>query len=127
MAFSEKKVLIVGGSSGIGLATAQAAVAAGAQVVITGRSEEKLAQAKALLGGAVETSAFDMTREQEVQAFFAQQNKTYDHLVVSSASPSAGHSCNWNQPAHANCLTSSSGAKYYVADMALQSWRPRDR
>lgn len=39
MAFSEQKVLIVGGSSGIGLATAQAAVAAGAQVVITGRNE----------------------------------------------------------------------------------------
>lgn len=42
MAFSEQKVLIVGGSSGIGLATAQAAVAAGAQVVITGRNEYSL-------------------------------------------------------------------------------------
>lgn len=90
MTLAEKKVLIVGGSSGIGLATAQAAVAAGAQVMITGRSPEKLAQAKVLLGGAVETGAFDMTREQEVQAFFADQDRIYDHLVISSASPSAG-------------------------------------
>jgi NAD(P)-dependent dehydrogenase (short-subunit alcohol dehydrogenase family) len=90
MALAEKKILIVGGSSGIGLATAQAAVAAGARVMITGRSPEKLAQARALLGNVVETAAFDMTQEQEVQAFFEGQHRTYDHLVISSASPSSG-------------------------------------
>lgn len=112
---SDKKVLIVGGSSGIGLATAQAAVAAGAQVTITGRSEEKLAQAKALLGGAVETASFDMTQEQQVQTFFERQSSTYDHLVVSSASPSAGPFLQL-EPARARQLFDTKfWGEYYIA------------
>jgi len=40
---------VLGGSSGIGLATAKAAAAEGAQVVIDGRSQEKLSAANAQL------------------------------------------------------------------------------
>jgi NAD(P)-dependent dehydrogenase (short-subunit alcohol dehydrogenase family) len=43
-------VVVVGGSSGLGLAAAQAAVQAGAQVVIGGRQPERLQQALAQLG-----------------------------------------------------------------------------
>ena len=54
MNLQDKRVLITGGSSGIGLATAHAMLAAGAQVVITGRRAEVLADAVAELR---ETSA----------------------------------------------------------------------
>jgi len=37
MNFQGKRVVIIGGSSGIGLATAKAAVSAGAKVLIAGR------------------------------------------------------------------------------------------
>ncbi len=48
--FKGKTVLVTGGNSGIGLATAQAFAKEGARVVITGRDEATLEKAKATLG-----------------------------------------------------------------------------
>ncbi|HEY3597766.1 MAG TPA: SDR family oxidoreductase [Paraburkholderia sp.] len=48
--FEGKTVLVTGGSSGMGLVTAQAFAAEGARVVITGRDEAALATAQATLG-----------------------------------------------------------------------------
>jgi NAD(P)-dependent dehydrogenase (short-subunit alcohol dehydrogenase family) len=48
--FEGKSVLVTGGNSGIGYATAKAFVAEGARVIITGRDESALAKAKAELG-----------------------------------------------------------------------------
>lgn len=51
--FAGKSVLVTGGSSGIGLAAAQAFAAEGARVVITGRDAATLEQAVASIGGTV--------------------------------------------------------------------------
>ena len=48
MSLEGKTVVVVGGSSGIGLASAAAAAAEGARVVIAGRSEERLSAAPAI-------------------------------------------------------------------------------
>ncbi len=48
--FNNKTILVTGGSSGIGLAAAQAFAGEGARVVITGRDAKTLEQAKATLG-----------------------------------------------------------------------------
>ena len=42
MKLQNQKVIIMGGTSGMGLATAKAAATAGAAVVITGRDQNKL-------------------------------------------------------------------------------------
>ncbi len=49
--FSNKTVLVTGGSSGIGLAAAQAYAQEGARVVLTGRDTSGLEQARATIGG----------------------------------------------------------------------------
>ncbi|MFB0829951.1 SDR family oxidoreductase [Brevibacillus laterosporus] len=84
-----KKVVVIGGSSGIGLETAKLALAEGADVVIASRSEEKLQKAKTKLGGKGTTYTLDITQEKQVQSFF-QQIGTLDHLVITAAETSGG-------------------------------------
>jgi NAD(P)-dependent dehydrogenase (short-subunit alcohol dehydrogenase family) len=55
-----KRVVVIGGSSGIGLAAARMAAAEGAAVVIASRSTEKLATAAASIPAQVETIAVDI-------------------------------------------------------------------
>ena len=47
---TDKYTLITGGTSGIGLATAQAFIAEGARVAVTGRNPDTLAEAERILG-----------------------------------------------------------------------------
>jgi len=89
MALKEKRVVIIGGSSGMGLASARAAAAAGAYVLIAGRSRDKLHQAMEEIGGEVEGHTLDVTREDEVRDFFAGVG-TLDHLVTTAASGASG-------------------------------------
>ncbi|MEE3143716.1 MAG: SDR family NAD(P)-dependent oxidoreductase, partial [Pseudomonadota bacterium] len=51
---SSKNVVIIGGTAGIGLATAQAAAALGAKVWAAGRSEAHIENAKKLSNGSFE-------------------------------------------------------------------------
>jgi len=59
MSLAHSTVVILGGSSGIGLSTAKAAKAEGARVVATGRSADRLKSAQALLGAEARTVALD--------------------------------------------------------------------
>lgn len=52
---ANKRILITGGSSGIGLETARQCLAEGAQVAVTGRNPEALAKARQVLGDALWT------------------------------------------------------------------------
>ncbi|TGQ42598.1 SDR family oxidoreductase [Mesorhizobium sp. M00.F.Ca.ET.216.01.1.1] len=76
--------VIVGGSSGIGLATARKLLGPGMKVTITGRNQEKLKGAWHSLGGAVETAAFDATKPDEVRASFETLG-AFDHLVLAAS------------------------------------------
>ncbi|MCW2767366.1 MAG: family oxidoreductase [Nocardioides sp.] len=55
----DRVYVVTGGARGLGRATADCLVAEGARVVLSGRSEESLAKARAELGDAVETVAAD--------------------------------------------------------------------
>jgi NAD(P)-dependent dehydrogenase (short-subunit alcohol dehydrogenase family) len=63
MQLANRTVVMLGGSSGIGLATAQAALSGGANVIITGRSSERLKAARALPWGNARTVALDTVEE----------------------------------------------------------------
>ncbi len=72
---------IIGGSTGIGLATAQAVAEAGGRVAITGRSRDKLDRAAATIAGDVSTHAFD-GRDGDAMATFFTEIGSLDHLVL---------------------------------------------
>jgi len=77
--FENKKAIVVGGSSGIGLATAQLLAKQKAVVTVTGRNEEKLQQAKQKYG--FETAVVDSTDRKALDAFF-KRSGNFDHLVI---------------------------------------------
>jgi NAD(P)-dependent dehydrogenase (short-subunit alcohol dehydrogenase family) len=82
MSLLQTKVVVVGGSSGVGLAVAKAAAAAGATVVIASRSAEKVERARqAALPLALEGRTLDVADEAAVQRFFAETGP-FDHLVT---------------------------------------------
>lgn len=77
----DKRVVVVGGSTGIGLATAIAFADAGAWVTVASRSAEKLAAARARSAGRLHTAVVDGSDEAQVKAFLATV-KPIDHLVL---------------------------------------------
>jgi len=84
-----KKVVIIGGSSGIGLATAKAVVAAGGNVIIASRSESKLNKAKAEIGVGVEAYSLDVASEERVKSFFEKVGN-FDALVITAVAAVMG-------------------------------------
>lgn len=86
--FDEHKVLVVGGSSGIGEATAQAFAGLGAKVTIASRSAQKLQAVADRIGGTLATAVLDITDQASVDAFVAQTE--WDHVVISAAQTPMG-------------------------------------
>jgi NAD(P)-dependent dehydrogenase (short-subunit alcohol dehydrogenase family) len=78
-----KRVVILGGSSGIGLAVAQQAASQGASVVIVSSSAERVQKAVESLGGAAQGQVIDVSDERAVAAFFSELGE-FDHLVFSA-------------------------------------------
>ncbi|MBL4581522.1 MAG: SDR family oxidoreductase [Gammaproteobacteria bacterium] len=75
-----KNVVIIGGTAGIGLAAAQAAVAAGAKVWVAGRSEEHIEAAKKIANGSFEVRQADTHDAASLEVIFKEVG-TVDHLV----------------------------------------------
>jgi NAD(P)-dependent dehydrogenase (short-subunit alcohol dehydrogenase family) len=75
-------VVVIGGSTGIGLAAAKLARQEGADLTIAGRSQDKLAQAQRELGE-VRTIAADISNEAAVAQVFEGLSRV-DHVVVAA-------------------------------------------
>ncbi len=82
MELNGKRVVVLGGTSGIGLGVAEAASRAGAQVVVASSQKTKVQAALAQIPGA-EGHAVDLTDEAAVRGFFAQVG-AFDHLVFTA-------------------------------------------
>jgi NAD(P)-dependent dehydrogenase (short-subunit alcohol dehydrogenase family) len=78
-----KTVVVIGASSGIGLAVAQQAAQAGARVVMASRSIDKLRQAASHVVGAPDLVALDMLDPGAVRRALSALG-TIDHLVLTA-------------------------------------------
>ena len=79
------RVVIIGGGSGMGLALAKRVLAAGAEVVIAGRTHERLHAARTSLGAdRLEVATVDIGDRSQVAALFARVDR-FDHLVMTAA------------------------------------------
>jgi NAD(P)-dependent dehydrogenase (short-subunit alcohol dehydrogenase family) len=78
------KVVVLGGTSGIGLATAKAAAAAGARVVVASRNPANVKTALAELPTGSEGYTVDASSSAELAGFFSQVGQ-FDHLVYTAA------------------------------------------
>jgi NADP-dependent 3-hydroxy acid dehydrogenase YdfG len=77
---SEQRIVVLGGSSGIGLAVAQKVVAEGARAIIASSNPDRIKQAVATLDGHAEGHVLDLAVEHNVEDFF-QRLGDFDHLV----------------------------------------------
>lgn len=89
MKLKNHKVVIIGGSSGIGLATAKAALDEGANVVIASRSKEKLENANRQLGQKALIYTVDLADRISLEKLF-QEVGELNHLFISAAEPKSG-------------------------------------
>lgn len=82
--FSGQRVLVLGGSSGIGFATAKLAAGLGAEVTIASRSQDKLVKAAAAIGGSTAWAVVDLNSDEKVAAFF-EQGEAWNHVIVTGS------------------------------------------
>ena len=80
---SGKRIVVLGGSSGIGLAVAQQAVAHGGRAIIASSNADRVKQAIATLDGRAVGYMLDLSNERNIQNFF-QKIGDFDHLVFTA-------------------------------------------
>ncbi|MEM6670708.1 MAG: SDR family oxidoreductase [Pseudomonadota bacterium] len=85
-----KLAVITGGASGIGLATSQALVEAGAKVVIFSRNANQLAEAERALGPNVSTVQGDVTRIEDLERLYASVAQHHGKIDVLIANAGLG-------------------------------------
>lgn len=89
MKLKEQRVIVIGGSSGIGLEVARQANFSGAQVTIASRSQEKLDAARAAIGEGVNAVQIDVLSDDSVRAAF-DKTGVVDHVVFTPPGGTVG-------------------------------------
>ena len=122
--FEGQRVVITGGSGGIGIALAQDLVSRGGIVVLIGRDVKRLASAAVVVGGNCETYALDVTNEAGVAAFFATQ-PPMDHLVTAAAGTNRGTVIELEVTTARALFDSKYWGQYMCAKYAIPLLKPR--
>lgn len=81
-----KRIIVVGGSAGIGLRVAEQLLTAGAKLIIVGRTQEKVIEAKKKLTSDVSVHLLDASNEVDVIDFY-EKIGPFDHLISTIKHP----------------------------------------
>ena len=95
MGIENESVVIIGGSSGMGLAIAKEAADAGAAVILAGRSQGRLDDARRTISGDVTVHIVDVSDEKSIMKLFGSIG-SFDHLVISGSSVKTGRLCDFS-------------------------------
>src|ERR1700756_3616034 len=82
-ALLNKTVVVLGGSAGIGLATAKGAAAEGASVIIASSNQQRINKALEQLPRGCKGFAIDLGNEENIKNFFDKIGQ-FDHLVYTA-------------------------------------------
>ncbi|MGW3147210.1 MULTISPECIES: SDR family oxidoreductase [Streptomyces] len=83
---TDQTVVVIGAGAGIGLETARQVRAGGGQVILVGRSPERLQRAADELNP-LGTATFDATDTDRLQSFFQELSGPVDHVMVTAGGP----------------------------------------
>lgn len=127
LTMENKRVVIIGGSSGIGLATAIRAAESGAHVIIAGRSAARLEEAKEQIKRVVarvgevtiESYVLDNQDEQQLETFFDHIG-AFDHLFTPGAAYTRGPLASDRETAESSFI-GKFWPQYYAAKYAAPS------
>ncbi len=117
-----RTLLVLGGSSGIGLATAVAAHAAGAGVALVGRDAERLARAADTVGAA-QSAAFDVGDAARLEAF-VRSLPPLDHVLLTAGAPFYGSLRELDVDEARQHLGEAVGLVLRLAQLAVAAVRP---
>ncbi len=78
--YADKKAVVTGGTHGMGLATVQALLDGGAEVLLTGQNEQNLAAARRELGPRAHVVRSDTSRLEEIEALGAHVERTLGEI-----------------------------------------------
>ena len=83
MTLKDKRVLVIGGGSGIGRAIAEAALSERASVVVASSNSEKIARTVEQLGDGASGAVLDVRSEPAIADFFARAG-AFDHIAFTA-------------------------------------------
>ena len=89
MKLKNQTVVVIGGSSGMGMGVSEALAAEGAKVIVASRTLEKCQQAASKIGGLTEGRSIDMNSEENVRSFFETIGEIH-HLIIPGSAVKTG-------------------------------------
>lgn len=109
----DQRILIVGGSSGIGLVVAKLIASKGAKLFIASRNQARLEKAAQDIGKGVNIGTLSTLDEGSVQAFFEAHDR-FDHIVVFAGDSMAGGVLTSDVPTARNAVESKFWGQFYI-------------
>lgn len=121
----DKTVLVIGGSTGIGLSVAKLAATEGAKVAIAARDRAKLQAARDEIGAHSQAHVVDIASEASVKALFDTVGRV-DHLSITGPGPGFGSFKELSLDAVRADFEAKFWGQYRAAHFAVRAGLPHD-